>query len=304
MYERGRGKNLKFREFVMTDSMPKTLLKIRGAYSSFHGNYIRIADCILQNPGLLICDKVSGVAKACKCDNAQIIRFCQKLGFKGFSDMKRAISQDLIPLQSAVDIDSFNKGSGFGCLLKNFRKDYQQTVNDTLAVCNEKSIQQAIDMIKKARKIMLCGLGASGIVCEDLQMKLIHMGYPAFYHSKPTTNKMLCSLLEKNDLMIVISFRGENSEIINYANTAKNNGCTVVAVTNYSNSPLAELSDIILLTSSEEDDFRIGAMTSRLSQLIIVDILSVMLALKDIKKTERNVAKTYTVLNDNKEMKQ
>ena len=290
--------------YIVTNSTPETLLKIREAYPSFHGNYIRIADCILKNPGLLIRDKVSDVARACNCDNAQIIRFCQKLGFKGFSNMKRALSHDLILQQTKVDIDIVNQDSVFGRMLENFRKDYQHTVNDTLAVCNEKSIQQTVDKIKKARKIMLCGLGSSGIVCEDLQMKLIRMGYSAFYHGKPAINKMMCSLLEKSDLMIVVSFRGENSEIVNYAKVAKNNGCPVVAITNYSNSPLANSSDIVLLTSSEEDDFRIGAMTSRLSQLMIVDILSVMLALNDMKKTERNLTKTYTVLNDNKEMKQ
>lgn len=273
-------------------------------YSSFHGNYIRIADCILQNPGLLIRDKVSDVAAACNCDNAQIIRFCQKLGFKGFSDMKRAISYDLIPLQSRVDIDSVSKGGGFGELLENFRRDYFQTVNDTIAMSSEKIMLKIIDKIKKARKIMICGLGASGIVAEDLQMKLVHMGYPAFFHDKLTLNQMLCSLLDKNDLMIVISFRGENREILKYVEMAKENGCPVAAICNYSQSELAQISDMLLLTSSNEDDFRIGAMTSRLSQLIVVDILSVMLALNDIKKTERNLAKIHTILNENKEAKQ
>ena len=282
---------------------PKTLLEIKKLYSSFHGNYIRIADCILYNPGLLISNKVSDVAAACNCDNAQIIRFCQKLGFKGFSDMKRAISHDLIPLQTDIDNVSVNKVNGFGRLMADFRKNYLQTINDTVAMCDEKIIQQVVEKIKKARKIMLCGLGASGIVCEDLQMKLVHMGYPAFFHSKPTMNKMMCSLLEKNDLMIIISFRGENSEIINYANVAKKNNCPIVAITNYSNSPLALISDIVLLSSSEEDDFRIGAMTSRLSQLMIVDILSVMLALNDIRKTKKNLAKTHTILKENKEVK-
>lgn len=282
---------------------PKTLLEIKKLYSSFHGNYIRIADCILYNPGLLISNKVSDVAAACNCDNAQIIRFCQKLGFKGFSDMKRAISHDLIPLQTDIDNVSVNKVNGFGRLMADFRKNYLQTINDTVAMCDEKIIQQVVEKIKKARKIMLCGLGASGIVCEDLQMKLVHMGYPAFFHSKPTMNKMMCSLLEKNDLMIIISFRGENSEIINYANVAKKNNCPIVAITNYSNSPLALTSDIVLLSSSEEDDFRIGAMTSRLSQLMIVDILSVMLALNDIRKTKKNLAKTHTILKENKEVK-
>lgn len=282
---------------------PKTLLEIKKLYSSFHGNYIRIADCILYNPGLLISNKVSDIAAACNCDNAQIIRFCQKLGFKGFSDLKRSISHDLIPLQTDIDNVSLNKVDGFGRLMEDFRKDYLQTINDTLAMTDEKIILQAVEKIKKARKIMLCGLGESGIVCEDLQMKLVHMGYPAFFHSKSTMNKMMCSLLEKSDLMIIISFRGENSEIMNYANVAKKNNCPIIAITNYSNSPLALASDIVLLSSSEEDDFRIGAMTSRLSQLMIVDILSVMLALNDISKTKRNLAKTHTILKENKEVK-
>ena len=217
--------------------------------------------------------------------------------------MKRAISHDLIPLQTDIDNVSVNKVNGFGRLMADFRKDYLQTINDTVAMCDEKIIQQVVEKIKKARKIMLCGLGASGIVCEDLQMKLVHMGYPAFFHSKPTMNKMMCSLLEKNDLMIIISFRGENSEIMNYATVAKKNNCPIVAITNYSNSPLALTSDIVLLSSSEEDDFRIGAMTSRLSQLMIVDILSVMLALNDIRKTKINLAKTHTILKENKEVK-
>ena len=117
-------------------------------------------------------------------------------------------------------------------------------------------------------------------------------------------NKMTSSLLEKNDLMIVISFRGENKEILNYAKVAKNNDCPIIAICNYSQSAVARIADTVLLTSSDENDFRIGAMTSRLSQLMIVDILSVMLALNDIRKTERNLAKTHIVLKENCEAKQ
>ncbi len=59
----------------------------------------------------------------------------------------------------------------------------------------------------------------------------------------------------------------------------------------------------MLLTSSREDDFRIGAMTSRLSQLMIVDILSVMLALDDMNKTERNLAGMHAMLNETEGVK-
>jgi len=287
----------------MTGATPKTLLKIRESYPSFHGNYARIADCILRNPGLLVGGRLSDIAAACGCDNAQIIRFCRKLGFKGFSDMRRSISHDLIPLQTRVDSDSVRKKSGFERLLEDFRGDYLQTVNDTVSVCGEKAFLKTVEAIRKARRIMLCGMGASGIVCEDLRMKLVHMGYPAFYHSDPAMNKMMSFLMEKRDLLIAVSFRGENADVMSCVKTAKDNGCPVAAITNYPNSPLARQSDTVLLTSSREDDFRIGAMTSRLSQLMIVDILSVMLALDDMNKTERNLAGMHAMLNETEGVK-
>lgn len=287
----------------MSVSTPKTLLKIRQAYSSFHGNYIRIADQILQNPGLLIREKVSDVAEACGCDNAQIIRFCQKLGFKGFLDMKRAIAHDFIPVQTQVDPESISQKQGFQRLVNDFRNDYIRTVNDTVGMFDEKMILSIVQKIRNAKKILICGMGASGIVAEDLQMKLIRMGYPAFHHNKPTMSKMMCSLMDKEDLLIAISFRGEDPDVLNYVTNASRNGCKVAAITNFSKSPLAQSADYPLITASEENDFRIGAMTSRLSQLMVVDILSVMLAFYDMEKTERNLTKTHNILHENKEKK-
>ena len=285
----------------MTNSTPKTLRKIRQAYSSFHGNYIRIADQILRNPGLLIRDKVSDVAAACDCDSAQIIRFCQKLGFKGFTDMKRAISHDFIPLQTQVDPESIGQKKGFQRLISDFRNDYIRTVNDTATMFEEETITAVVRAVRNAKKILICGTGASGIVAEDFQMKLVRMGYPVFQHSKPTMNKMMCSLMDKNDLLIAISFSGESADTLNYVRNAAKNGCKIAAITNYPNSPLAKIADYPLITAAEENDFRIGAMTSRLSQLMTVDILAIMLALKDAEKTERNLAKTHNILHENKE---
>ena len=283
----------------MTETTPKTILKIKKIYSSFRGNYIRIADCVLYNPGLLILDKVSDVAAACNCDNAQIIRFCQKLGFKGFSDMKRAISHDLIPLQTAADNVNEKQNSRFGRMLEDLRKDYSQTINDTAAMCEENNIQKTVEKIKKARKIILCGFGASGIVCEDFQMKLMHMGYSAFFHNDHVMTGMMCAGMEKNDLLIIFSSRGENSETLDCANVAKKNNCSIVTVTNYSNSPAALLSDIVLLTISKGNDSCTESMTSRLSQLMLVDILSGMLALNNRRKMEKNPVRDCTVSEDN-----
>ena len=217
--------------------------------------------------------------------------------------MKRAIAHDFIPVQTEVDPESLSRKQGFQRLINDFRNDYLRTVNDTVGLFDENVILSLVQTIRSSKKILVCGMGASGLVAEDLQMKLIRMGYPAFYHSKPTMNKMMCSLMEKNDLLIAVSFRGEDPDVLKYAENASKNGCRIAAITNFPNAPLAQAADFPLITASEENDFRIGAMTSRLSQLMIVDILSVMLAFYDMEKTERNLAKTHTILHENKEKK-
>ena len=279
----------------------KTVLKIRREYPSLRGNFIRIADRILQNPALLIQDKVADVAADCGCDNAQIIRFCQKLGFKGFSDLKQAMIHDLIPFRTEADAIGGENPKGFQHLVHDFRSGYQRTINDTAAMFDEELLLQTVAAIRNARKIMICGIGASGIVAEDLQMKLVRLGYPVHFHAEPTTRQMLCSLLDKHDLLVAISFRGENRDVLNCVRVAKENGCRIAAITNFRTSPLAKKSDFLLSTATEEDDFRIGAMTSRISQLLVVDMLTVLLASGNPEKTGLALAKTHTVLHDSME---
>lgn len=280
-----------------TPQTPKTLLKIRQAYSSFHGNYARIADRILENPSVLIRDRVADTAAACGCDNAQIIRFCQKLGFKGFSEMKQAVIRDLIPFRTEVGTAELKKKKGFQRLVHDVRSGYQRTVDNTASMFEESAFQIAASAIHEAGRIMICGAGASGIVGEDLQMKLSRMGYPVCGVGDSVTRRMLCSLLTAKDLLIAISFRGTNREVLECVKTARKNGCRIAAITNFRTSPLAALSDIVLLTAAEEDDFRIGAMTSRLAQLMVVDFLCVLAASRD-PEAGRALAKTYSILNE------
>ena len=78
------------------NTTPVSLLKIKQLYPSFTGNYISIADHILAHPETVVQNKVRDIAECCNCDDAQIIRFCQKIGYKGFSELKATIAADFI----------------------------------------------------------------------------------------------------------------------------------------------------------------------------------------------------------------
>ena len=61
---------------------------------------------------------------------------------------------------------------------------------------------------------------------------------------------------------------------------------------------LAGLADVTLLTASDEGAFRLGAMTSRLAQCLVLDFLVVRLAMRDMDGSGESIVKTHSMIND------
>ena len=97
--------------------------------------------------------------------------------------------------------------------------------------------------------------------------------------------------LDKNDVVIVISYNGETESINSIAKVAKTMGARIVGVTKYNlKSTLSTLSDIRLFVPVEEKEIRLGSITSRNSLLTITDLLYYGIA-----KTDFNVTKDLLV---------
>lgn len=208
--------------------------------------------------------KVRQFVRDCNCNDAQIVRFCQKIGLKGFQELKSSIADDFIPVKLTVPHSEAK--SEFEQVRQDFQQNYLQVLKDTTVQFDEQSVTSAVDAVFKAKRIYLCGMGASGIVAQDFQIKLSRMGFNAFYTADTELSKTYCALLETNDVLIAVSFSGENLAVIDVAKIARKHGATVIGISNYPKSPLSESSDLLLLTASEESAFRLGAMGSRIAQ--------------------------------------
>jgi hypothetical protein len=95
--------------------------------------------------------------------------------------------------------------------------------------------------------------------------------------------KMMFGLANPGDVLLAISFSGENKTVCELARMAKEKKNFVAGITNFPNSNLAKIADVILLTVSDEKQFRIGATTSRIAQYLIIDFLIIRLALNSKK---------------------
>jgi DNA-binding MurR/RpiR family transcriptional regulator len=166
-------------------------------------------------------------------------------------------------------------------------------VTETASRLDTGTLVKVVDALAAAGRIDIYGVGASGFVAVDLQMKLQRIAKPAFAWPDPHLAIQSAALRRPGDVAVGLSHTGTTVDTIDALAEARANGATTVAVTNFPWSPITELADFTLLTAARETAFRSGAMTSRIAQLTVVDCLFVMLAQRDLPGTMDALERTF-----------
>jgi DNA-binding MurR/RpiR family transcriptional regulator len=110
----------------------------------------------------------------------------------------------------------------------------------------------------------------------------------------------MASLLSKEDLVVAISDSGRTKELMESLKIAKNAGANILAITSNMGSPVTEIADLVLLTSSKETPFRGSALASRMAQLAVIDVLFLGAATNQYEKTIEALNKTRVVMQDSR----
>ena len=161
-------------------------------------------------------------------------------------------------------------------------------------------LDQAVDAISTAGHIDVYGFGASGLTAQDLQQKLARIGISAFCSVDVHLALVSAALRTPGDVAIGISHSGLTTETIHALSTARDAGATTVALTNSAESPITEVADIVLTTQARESTYRMGAMSSRIAQLALVDFLFVRVAQRRHEDVAAPLRRTFEVTASHK----
>lgn len=276
------------------------LTKMRQGMTSFTPSEQKIASYILENPKEAMNLSVVEMAEKSNTSEASVVRFCKTLGLKGYQELKLSISMSSIGKSTKEKIlhEIINANDTPDVILNKLSAGSIQAIEDTNNVLNISSLAEAIDKINECEKIYLFGVGASSIVALDAQYKFSRINIPTFmffdHHIQLTT---AVHLTEK-DVAIGISHTGRTMEVINILKVAKERGATTISITQYGKSPIQEVSDIVLYTASVENNFRSGAMASRIAQLLVIDSLFIGVACKRYDEVIEHLKVTREALED------
>lgn len=274
------------------------LLKIKQVYREFTNSERKIADIIVSEPEVAIGLTTHELAKHSGTSPASVVRFAKKIGFGSYGDMKIELARN-IEAASVPEISTLLKSDdSLEVISKKIINNIELTLEETLELMDFKTILKAVDVIKAAENIYLFGVGASGIVAQDFQQKLVRINKRCIYYMDYHLALGGSSHIKPQDVAIAFSYQGQTKEVNEAMNQAKLNGATCIGITKCLSNPLHDLVDILITLPNTESGIRIGAVQSRYTQLLVVDILFAGIAKENFDITEGYLVKTRKLIEN------
>jgi RpiR family transcriptional regulator, carbohydrate utilization regulator len=221
---------------------------------------------------------ITDIARAAMVSEPTVGRICQSLGFTGYRDFRIKLAR-----ASGVSVGHIPADVATGDGPQDIAR---KVIDQSLAALQRlrdqiqpQAVASAVDVLSAAGRIEFYGHGNSGIVAHDAQHKFFRLGIPSIVYVDSHVHAMSAALLSPRDAVLAISRSGRTSELVRSAEILKERRTPLVTITPHG-SPLARLANVNLHVDFDEDPDVYTPMSSRLGQLMVVDILAVAVAVQ------------------------
>ncbi len=276
---------------------------------------------ILINPKEVCRMSVHDLAKETFASASSIIRLSQKLGYDGLKELKQAIIEGMTLQRQLVALNLTNRLEGMTLqrqLTQKVMCDVEETdsvallsekmlhkhmlaLQDTKALLDFDVIERCVERLIQARCIYVFGIGASFLVAQDLYQKMLRVGKLCVACEDYHLQYLQATQISKQDVAIVISYSGQTKEMITCCEVMKNKGVPIISILKFGASRIAALSDYRLYVTATEILIRRGAMSSRISQLYMVDVLYSHYINREREKAYKSICETQLYKEEHKE---
>ena len=165
---------------------------------------------------------------------------------------------------------------------KNYKKNAQNVIElqikslMKLKKSINSSFNNAVDSIVKCQsKVVICGVGKSGLIAQKISATLSSTGSPSFALSAGDCSHGDLGSISKKDILILISYSGETEELKNIIQYANRNRITLIGIISKKNSLLYKASDIKLFIPEVIESAGIVPTSSTTAQLCLGDALAI-----------------------------
>lgn len=259
-------------------------LRVRSIYDSLSKAEKKVADYFLNNIENVFNKPIAQLAQEAGVSKVAWVRFCKDIGFDGLKDLKKALFSQLREKVDETVSDPFSDirdVTDTKSLIEGIKQNSIRAIQDTAEMLDPDSLEAAARAIVNARSVRIFGVGASGMVGNDLHSKLMRINKNSYFATDHHSQLTYAASMTSQDVAVLVSMSGTTTEVLELLSLIKRAQVPSIALTKYSKTPLALNADTVLYISSPEITMRSGAMSSRLAQLMVIDALFTAVAHMD-----------------------
>ena len=274
--------------------MKSVLIRMNQYRDQASGAEKGVLDWVLENPEAAAQCSIHRLAEQSYTSPSTVVRICRKLGFEGYRDLQKSLLCELAIRQE-------NKAEKGGELAhtdqltdiidKVTYRNIASLENSRMLVEPE-AVRRSVDLICASNTVLLFGMGASFLVAQDAYQKFFRVGKRCALSEDIHCQYVHARNARPDDVAIIIRYTGYTEEILRCARDLRRQGTSIIAITRFEPSPLSQMADCNLYVVAMEEPFRSGAMSSRIAQLNMIDILYTAYFNSNYDKSIRHFEKT------------
>ena len=277
-------------------------IKIKTNYHSLTKKELVIANYILSNPKEVSKMTINDIVSKLGFADSTIFQFTRKLGYKSFRDFRSDLLFEEYDPEISVHENIYKEDSNIEKTKKVFESSIKSLEN-TLSLMESKDIDKASKIIINSKSVAFFGVGGSNVVCYDAYHKFLRSPIKVQYAMDYHIQLMQASLLTNNDCAIIVTHTGLTEDTLKIAEVSKANNARIIMITSNVTNELKRLSDVILVSVSDETGYRSESLSSRIAQLAIIDSLFTILMFSNEENANQSLHKVRNVINLTKKEK-
>jgi len=249
------------------------VLRIKEEYRKLTKSEKKVADYFIENYKDAINESTQSIAVATDTSPATVIRFVKTLKFDGLQQLKLAIAADMDSQKLDITDEIIHQKDGLSEIVEKNKRNLINSIERLYALMDLELIEKSVDAIDSAKKVYLFGVGASGIVCYDINYKLSRIGKDVVFNNDIHLQLVNLNFITKEDACVCVSYSGNTKETVLVAEIAKKAGAKTVGICCYGRNELSKICDITLRVPHDERELRLGAISSRNTTLTLLDTI-------------------------------
>ena len=214
----------------------------------------RIADFILENAHLLRDYSSQQLANSLGISQSSVVKFSQKLGFKGYPDLKVSVSEAVARENGNGETRAVApRKDPHAALAQDLWRSKTLAEEETSLINTADKITEIARAIDTAGKVFVLGGGEDGLQAGAFAVRLAQLGIAVLSHTDPVLMSASLAIAARNDVLVLFSEHGRQTSLTQAARQFHERRGKVVSVTRHSPNPVRAHADLSLLVSAHDE---------------------------------------------------